>query len=96
MKRYIKSARSAEFLEEKEMFRSYLKEQQLGLSDQDIEDMVNDAYPDQPRDLENVLTPELKKKIYKEFGRKDGVEICDLIQSGYTVDSAIQTVLGLI
>jgi len=96
MKRYIKSARSAEFLEEKEMFRKYLKELQNGLTDQDIEDMVNDAYPDQPRDLESALTPELKKQIYKEFGRKDGAEICDLIESGYTVDGAIQTVLGLI
>lgn len=94
MKRYIKSTRDADFLEEKEMFRNYLKEFQGDLTDQDIEDMVNDAYPNHPRQTEEYLTPELERQIYDEFDPTIAEEICALVECGYSVDNAIQTVIS--
>lgn len=90
MKRYIKSNYMGNTPDE---FRKYLKTY-LGddLSDQDIEDMVNDAFP-KNRKPEVLLTPELENQIYSEFPRKQADEICSLIECGYSVDNAIQTVL---
>jgi hypothetical protein len=93
MKRYIKSTRSSDFLVEKETFRNYLKQYQEDLTDQDIEDMVNEAYPDEPRQAEQLLTDELRQQIYSEFEADEAEEICALIECGYSVDNAIQTVL---
>lgn len=90
MKRYIKSNYMGNTPDE---FRKYLKTY-LGddLSDQDIEDMVNDAFP-KNRKPEVLLTSELESQIYSEFPRKQADEICSLIECGYSVDNAIQTVL---
>ena len=88
MKRYIKSSSN-----KKDEYRNYLKQYQGDdLSDQDIEDMVNDAFPEK-RGEEKLLTPELERDIYRNFVPKDADEICALIECGYSVDNAIQTVL---
>lgn len=77
-------------------YREYLR-QFLGddFTEQDLEDMVNDAFPSD-REPEVLLTPELEKEIRSQFSRKDADEICNLIELGHSTDDAIQTVLGLV
>lgn len=77
-------------------YREYLR-QFLGddFTEQDLEDMVNDAFPSD-REPEVLLTPELEKEIRSQFSRKDADEICNLIALGHSTDDAIQTVLGVI
>lgn len=87
MYRYIKTNNQDDF-------RKYLKTY-LGddLTNQDIEDMVNDAFP-QNTESETLLSPELKKQIHSEFSKQDADNICRLVELGYSVDNAIQTVLA--
>ena len=75
-----------------EGFREYLRQFiSDDFTEDDIEDMVRDAFD--PTHKEELLTSELENEIYQNFNRKDADEICRLIELGYSVDNAIQTVI---
>ena len=75
-----------------EGFRKYLQQfVSDDFTEEDIEEMVRDAY--NPANAEELLTPEVEREIYKNYGRRDGDEICRLIELGHSVDDAIQTVI---
>lgn len=86
MKRYVRA-------DAKDDFREYLQQfKGDDLTDQDIENMVYDAFRPEAKH-EVLLTPELEDKIYREFSPEDADEICALIECGYSVDAAIQSVI---
>ncbi len=86
MKRYIKSGKTNNYIERLHRW-GFTDEEISKFSKEEIEEMIKSA--DEP-----LLPPDLEEQIYSEFSTRDADDICALIEMGYSVDAAIQTVLG--
>jgi len=84
MKRYIRSNKIDEY---KATLRKY------GFADEDLDLFTDDEITSIITYDDYEVTPELRKQLYTEFSRADADEICRLIELGYSVDNAIQTVV---
>ena len=85
MKRYVKSAKSQKDIDRLHRW-GFTDEEIDKFSDAEVAEMVKSA--DEP-----LLPPDLENQIYSEFSARDADEICALIENGYSVDAAIQSVL---
>lgn len=85
MKRYIRSNKIDDY---KAKLRKY------GFTDEDLNQFTDAEIIAIATDGdETEVSPELEKQLYSEFGPVAAKEICALIECGYSVDNAIQTVL---
>ena len=86
MKRYIRSNKIDEY---KAQLRKY------GFTDEDLEQFTDEEITEiATYDEESEFSPEFKSQLYSEFSAAEADEICRLIELGYSVDNAIQTMLS--
>jgi len=85
MKRYIRSNKIDDY---KAKLRKY------GFTDEDLDQFTDEEITAIATDGDEAeVSSELEKQLYSEFGPVAAEEICALIECGYSVDNAIQTVL---
>lgn len=85
MKRYVRTAVSNNAIARLHKW-GFTDEEISKFSEAEIAEMIKSA--DDP-----LLPPDLENQIYSEFSSRDADEICALIENGYSVDAAIQSVL---
>ena len=86
MKRYIKCNKIDDY---KAKLRKY------GFTDEDLNQFTDEEIIAIATDDDGTeVSPDLAKQLYSEFGPRMAEEICALIECGYSVDNAIQTVLS--